>query len=108
MTQAANLLGDLPAALPQEIVQTLVSGSSVRIERIISRGHASPESFWYDQVEHEWVLVVSGRARVRLEGEEAIELSAGSFLNIPARRRHRVDWTDPDQPTVWLAIHYQT
>jgi len=25
---------------------------------------------------------------------------------IPARCRHRVEWTDPDQETVWLALHH--
>ena len=34
-----------------------------KIERIVSRGHASPEDFWYDQEENEWVMVVKGTAR---------------------------------------------
>ncbi|HSZ54818.1 MAG TPA: cupin domain-containing protein [Tepidisphaeraceae bacterium] len=101
-----NLFEDIPDVLPGELVQTLLDGSQVRIERIVSRGDASPDGFWYDQQQSEWVLLLTGRARLRFEGHDAIELTPGSFLNIPARTRHRVDWTDPAEPTVWLAVHY--
>ena len=103
----STLLSDLPAALPEELFQTLLSAPGLRVERIVSRGHASPEGFWYDQPEHEWVLLVSGAARLRFEGEEPLDLTPGSYVNIPARRRHRVEWTDPREHTVWLAIHYR-
>lgn len=102
-----NLFADLPEHLPEELTDVLVASRSVRIERIVSTGHASPAGFWYDQSEHEWVVVLKGEARLLFEGErEAICLSAGDFVNIPARRRHRVEWTTPDEPTVWLAIFY--
>jgi cupin 2 domain-containing protein len=107
MAGLTNLLADIPADLPAELIQPLLSTPGIRIERIISLGHASPEGFWYDQETHEWVLLVKGVARLMFEGEEPIDLRPGSFVNIPARRRHRVEWTDPDQPTVWLAIHYE-
>ncbi len=64
------------------------------------------EGFWYDQETHEWVLLVEGVARLMFEGEEPIDLRPGPFVNIPAHRRHWVEWTDPTQPTIWLAIHY--
>lgn len=101
-----NLFDDIPAELPAELFQTLLEAGNVRIERIVSQGHASPAGFWYDQPQSEWVLVVSGAARLVIEGGEPVELRAGSYLNIPAHTRHRVEWTDPDQPTVWLAVHY--
>ena len=72
----------------------------------VSHGHKSPEGFWFDQDQNEWVLLIAGAARLQFE-DETVEMKAGSFVNIPAHRRHRVDWTDPDQPTIWLAIHYQ-
>jgi cupin 2 domain-containing protein len=100
-----NILTDLPANLPEELVQLLVSTPNVRIERIISHGHASSEGYWYDQEQHEWVLLVTGRARLRFDDEE-IEMKPGDSFNIPAHKRHRVEWTDPTQPTIWLAIHY--
>lgn len=84
----------------------LLQTPGVRIERIVSEGHSSPEGFWYDQETHEWVLLLSGAAKLQFEGEEPIGLKPGSYLHIPAHRRHRVEWTDPTQPTVWLAIHY--
>ena len=101
-----NLLDNIPGSLPKELVETLVNSANVRIERIVSHGHASPDGFWYDQPTHEWVLVVQGEARLRFEDGEQLELKPGSFVNIPAHKRHRVEWTDDTQPTVWLAIHY--
>lgn len=106
MTDRSNLLTDIPADLPEELVQSLLDAPGLRIERIVSRGHASPEGFWYDQECHEWVLLLTGAARLTFDGEEPIDLGPGSFLSIPAHRRHRVDWTDPDQPTIWLAVHH--
>ena len=98
---------DLPHELSNELVSMLVAAADLRIERIVSHGHASPESFWYDQDRHEWVVVLMGTARLRFEDEEQpIELKPGDYLNIPARRRHRVEWTAPNEPTVWLAVHY--
>jgi cupin 2 domain-containing protein len=106
MFHLENIFTDLPAGLPDELVQVLLSGPGLSIERIVSLGHASPEGFWYDQEDGEWVLLLKGAARLRFEGEEPIELQPGSFVNIPAHRRHRVEWTDPGEPTVWLAVHY--
>ena len=105
MTIPTNLLTDLPRHLPDELITTLLEAANVRIERIVSHGHASPEGFWYDQDQHEWVLVLKGAARLRFE-DGAVEMKPGDFVNIPAHKKHRVEWTTPDEPTVWVAIHY--
>jgi len=105
VTTPPNLFADLPADLPNELVQTLLFATSLRIERIVSHGHTSPDGFWYDQVQHEFVVLLKGAARLRFEDGE-VEMTPGSFLNIPAHRRHRVEWTDPHQPTIWLAVFY--
>ena len=102
-----NLFSHIPELLREELSETLVSAGSMRIERIVSHGHASPEGFWYDQREHEWVVVLQGAARLRFENEY-IELKPGDFVNIPAHRKHRIDWTTPDEPTIWLAVFYAT
>jgi cupin 2 domain-containing protein len=79
----------------------------LRIERIVSTGQCSPEGFWYDQPEGEWVLLIQGGARLRFADEaEAHQLSPGDFIDIAPHRRHRVDWTPHDQTTIWLAVHY--
>ena len=102
-----TLLEDIPAELPEEIFDTICSTDSVRIERIVSRGHASPEGFWYDQEENEFVLVVRGSAGLKLENEDDIVvLKTGDYLNIGAHVKHRVEWTDPTCETIWLAVHY--
>ena len=100
-----NILSNIPAELPEEQIETLVRSGSVRIERIVSRGHASPEDFWYDQDENEWVVVLTGTARLRFENE-SVEMKPGDWLEIPAHKKHRVEWTTPDEPTVWLAVYY--
>ncbi len=101
-----DLLRELPDELPEELVETLVESGAVRIERIVSTGHASAEDFWYDQPEREFVLVVQGRARLEFEGGAPLELEAGGWVEIAAHRRHRVACTAPDEPTVWLAVHF--
>jgi cupin 2 domain-containing protein len=102
-----NLLKDIPAELSEELISTILQAGNVRVERIVSQGHVSPPGFWYDQPQHEWVVVLEGNASVRFENEtEPIQLERGSSLNIPAHVRHRVAWTTPDRKTVWLAIHY--
>jgi cupin 2 domain-containing protein len=98
-----NLFADLPSNLPEELVEVLVESEHFRIERIVSTGHASPEGFWYDQAEAEWVMLQKGAARLRFE-TGMIEMKPGDFLLIPAHQRHRVEWTAPNQPTVWLAV----
>jgi cupin 2 domain-containing protein len=100
-----NLFVDLPRHLPVELFTTLLDAANVRIERIVSHGHASPEGFWYDQDQHEWVVVLKGAARLRFE-DETIEMKPGDFIDIPVHKKHRVEWTTPDEPTLWLAVHY--
>jgi cupin 2 domain-containing protein len=100
-----NLFPDLPAQLPDELIETLVESKSVRIERIVSRGHASPPDFWYDQPQAEWVVLLRGAARLRFE-DRLVELRPGDWIQIPAHCRHRVEWTAGEEPTVWLAVYY--
>ena len=102
-----NLFTDLPTKLPDEIITTIVEANTVRIERIASHGHASPEGFWYDQDQHEWVVLVKGLARLLFDAnEKPVLMKPGDFVNIPAHTKHRVEWTTPDEPTIWLAVHY--
>jgi len=102
-----SLLEGIPSELPGEIFDTICSAERVKIERIVSRGHGSPEGFWYDQERNEFVLVVRGSAGLRLENEDDIVvLKSGDYLNIGAHIKHRVEWTDPKCETIWLAVHY--
>ena len=101
-----SLLSELPASLPEEGFDALLSRPGLRIERIVSTGHASPPGLWYDQPQDEWVCVVSGAASLLFEGEDQPrQMRAGDWIEIPAHVRHRIQWTDAAQPTVWLAVH---
>jgi cupin 2 domain-containing protein len=102
-----NLFADLPDQHPEELFQTLVQTPDVRIERIISRGQCTPAGQWYDQDTDEWVLLLQGAASLRIEREEELlQLKPGDAVLLPAHERHRVEWTDPDQNTIWLAVHF--
>jgi cupin 2 domain-containing protein len=104
----SNLFGDLPLSLPEELVEILVESPQVRIERIVSTGHASPVGYWYDQAEAEWVGVLQGEAKLLLEGDdEPLHMRPGDHVLIPAHRKHRVEWTIPDESTVWLAVFFR-
>jgi cupin 2 domain-containing protein len=101
-----NLLTKLPPPSPAETIETLLARGGVRVERIVSTGQASPPGFWYDQSEHEFVVLIAGAATLRFEGEEAFALGPGDYVEIPAHRRHRVEATQAEPPTVWLALFF--
>ncbi|MGB6428379.1 MAG: cupin domain-containing protein [Methyloceanibacter sp.] len=85
----------------------LLDRQGLRVERIVSTGQATPEGQWYDQDTDEWVVVIAGAARLRLENEdEDRELGEGDWVLLPAHCRHRVTWTRTEPPTIWLALHF--
>ncbi len=86
-----------------ELFQTLITQDNVTIERIVSTGQSSPEDFFYDQYQDEWVAVLSGFAKLEIDGQGIREMRPGDFVFLPKRLRHRVAHTD--NPTVWLAVH---
>jgi cupin 2 domain-containing protein len=104
--KGGDLFANIPARLDSEEKAVVAELPGARIERIVSTGQASPPGFWYDQDCTEWVVVLSGSAGVRIAGEATARILApGQYLEIPPHVRHRVDWTDADDPTVWLAVH---
>jgi len=105
--KAGRLFARVRSRAIDEQVELLAQSGAVRIERIVSTGQASPPGFWYDQERPEFVVVIAGRAGLRFEGERAVrKLAPGDWVDIPAHARHRVEWTDPATPTIWLAVHY--
>jgi cupin 2 domain-containing protein len=105
---SGNIFSAIDRDAADEIVTSLLDRPGLRLERIVSTGQTSPPGFWYDQPTDEWVLLIAGAARLEIDGENERTLSPGDYLLIPAHCRHRVAWTDPDQPTVWLAAHLGT
>ena len=102
-----NIFAGLPFAAAGEIFETIAGSADVRIERIVSRGQATPDGEWLAQEQDEWVLLLAGAAVLSFAGDpQAREMSAGDHLLIPAGCRHRVERTDPERETVWLAVHF--
>ncbi len=105
--KAGNLFSGIPDAIPAEIFETLLQTDCFRLERIVSSGQATPPGEWYDQETDEWVILLRGGGRLVFEdGGESFVLAPGDYIHIPAHCRHRVEWTDSNTKTVWLALHY--
>ncbi len=102
-----NLLTSLPDHVDHERLDEILRQDNIRIERILSQGHTSPKTGWYDQEENEWVVVLQGSGEITFEDGDKAQLQPGDHINIPAHRRHKVSWTDPDNFTIWLAVFYQ-
>jgi cupin 2 domain-containing protein len=103
-----NIFKNIPDIIPEELSECLVERKSLKIERIVSYGHSTPEGEWFDQDWDEWVLLLQGEATLRYEDGFIVKMKAGDYLNIPAHTLHRVDRTPPELNTIWLAIHYET
>ena len=101
-----NLFKGIPKSAPNEIFTELLKVNGVRVERIVSFGQSSPNGFWYDQLENEWVILLEGSAQIKLH-DQLVDLAAGDYLNIPSGTRHRIEKTAVDRRTVWLAIFYK-
>ncbi len=102
-----NIFELIPKEINDELFEDIISNDNVRIERIISKGHISPELGWYDQSENEWIIILQGAAKIEFENKSVTDLVCGSYLNIPAHCKHKVAWTDPTTETIWLAIYYK-
>jgi cupin 2 domain-containing protein len=99
---------NIPINLNQELTEQILNLKNIRIERIISHGHSSPEKFWYDQDENEWVIVLKGKAKLLFQDDaRAVTLNEGDYIKIPKHVKHRVEWTTPDEATIWLAVFYR-
>jgi len=104
--KSQNIFSDLPTCLKNEVFDSLIKNESITIERIVSKGHRSPEHGWYDQERNEWVLIIKGQAILSFDDKQSINLNEGDYINIPPHKKHKVTWTNPDCETIWLAVHF--
>ena len=106
-----NIFKNLPKEFTEEYFETILESKSdskkVKIERIVSLGHISPQKGWYDQAENEWVIVLQGCGKILFDDGEEVILQKGDYLFIPARKKHKVTYTDPQEKTIWLAFFYK-
>lgn len=101
----SNILKDIPDDLKEEVFQKILDTSEFTLEHIISYGHTSPATGWYEQKRSEWVLLLEGEAVISFEDND-VRLCKGDYITIPAFVKHRVSWTKPKVETIWLALHY--
>jgi cupin 2 domain-containing protein len=101
--KSQNIFARIPQNLETEVFELLAGNNAVTIERIVSKGQ---KSSWYDQERNEWVMILRGKAVLSFEDQTSVQLNEGDYINIPSHKKHRVSWTDPDNETIWLAVHY--
>lgn len=101
-----NIFSNIPAELPHEIFENIIMTDKLRVERIVSQGHTSPATGWYDQSDNEWVIVLSGYGVIEYKNGVKVTLKQGDYLQIKAHEEHRVAATSTTETTVWLAIFY--
>ncbi|MBW6488668.1 cupin domain-containing protein [Sulfurimonas sp.] len=102
----SNIFELIPSTLKDELFEKIVSKDGVKIERIVSFGHTTPQDEWYDQRSNEWVILLQGEAIISFLNGNEVRLKAGDYINIPAHKKHRVSWTKPEEESVWLAVYY--
>ena len=103
-----NIYQDLPPTGEDESFETLLTCEAFRLERIVSTGHTSPKDEWFDQTQDEWVVLLQGEAQLLFEGDlDPIDLRPGDWIEIPAHQRHRVERTQKEPRTIWLALHHE-
>lgn len=100
-----NFLKNYPFS-KNELIEDILVNRNFKIERIISRGQITPENDWYDQMTNEWVMLLKGSAILLFENEEELKIEPGDYLNIPAHTKHKVIFTDTEQESIWITIHY--
>jgi len=101
-----NIFFNIPKLLSEEKFDTLLESKTVKVERIISKGHVSPKTGWYKQQQNEWVVILKGSAIIKIRNAEQITLEEGDYYHLPAYTEHKVSWTKPNIETIWLAVHY--
>ncbi len=101
-----NIFEKIPDDLKEELFEDILLSKDLKVERIVSSGHTSPESGWYNQEENEWVVVLEGSGTILFENGIERVLNKGDYLNIPAHTKHKVTRTDPKNLTIWLAVFY--
>ncbi len=99
-------LKDINFSINEEVSEVLASSKNIRIERIVSFGQTTDKDYWYDQPQHEFVIVLQGEARILFDNNKEEHLTKGDYLNIPSHVRHRVSYTSTDPACIWLAVFF--
>lgn len=105
--QYGNIFYNLPKTKEKEVFQLLFKDKKLKVERIISMGQATKQGRWLRQKRNEWVVLLRGKAVLSFFGKAGVlKLKSGDYVFIPKNLRHRVEWSDPKEKSLWLAVHF--
>lgn len=102
-----NIFSLLQVNTTNEYFEDIISEADFRIERIISDGHTTPDDFWYNQDEDEFVLLLKGFAKLMFEDGSIIELNEGDYVIIDKHKKHKVIYTSTETKTFWITCYYK-
>ena len=80
MKMKKNLFSNIPHNLQKELIEPLIKTKNCKIERIISKGHATPKGKWYDQKQNEFVLLIKGEADLLVENQKVLDKSSDFWM----------------------------
>ncbi|WP_019507247.1 cupin domain-containing protein [Pleurocapsa sp. PCC 7319] len=107
MSSKAGNIFELPEQLPsEELFEALLEHEKILIEKVVSSGQVTPTGEWYDQERDEWLIVLQGEGELGYEDGSRIKLNQGDYLFIPARQKHRVEYTSTEPPCIWLTLFF--
>ena len=103
-----NFFSKIPELQPgMEEIENILRHGNVRIERITGSGAVSPDGFWFDQDENEWVMLLQGDAVIEFTDGTKTQMTAGSYISLPAHEKHRLVYTSSDPACIWLAFFWK-
>ena len=105
MMNKYNIFEEIIIDKNEEKFFEIFKNETIIVEKIVSNGQKSPDNFWYEQEQREFILLIEGFAILEFENKE-VELKKGDCLNIEAMEKHRVKFTSLDESTIWLAVFY--
>lgn len=91
--------------LTDEMFIKLFEKENCAIEKIISSGQVTKEGEWLEEDGDEWVILLQGESEIKFHNGDIIKMKAGDYTLIPAKNKHRVEYTSSDPKCIWLTVH---
>lgn len=85
----------------------LLKNKKFVLEKIVSKGYATPRNVWLLEDKNEFVLLLKGTAELLFENGVTTKLKEGDYFIIPSGIKHKVIKTSKKPLCYWLTLHYK-